>query len=95
MFSKLVFGRSLHLPSVLSLINRLLLLCDIRRYGLLRFGVVPNCEICNVKVAREVLPFCFKLEVFHFYKEHRPFIFDADNLRSRFDARKPGRAPHR
>jgi hypothetical protein len=91
----LAFARSLHLPPVLSLINRLLLLCDIRRYSLLRFGVVPNCEIGNVEVVREVLPFCFKLEVVHFYKEHRPLIFDADNSRSRLDARKRGPPPHR
>ena len=62
------------LPPVISLVNRLLLLCDISRYSLLRFGVVPNCEIGNVKVGREVLPLCFKLEVVHFYKEHAPLI---------------------
>ena len=85
----------LYLASVLSPVNRLLLLCDVRRYGLLRFGVVPSCEICNVKVVREILPFCFKLEVVHFYKDHRSLIFDADNSRSRLDARKRGPAPHR
>ena len=91
----LVLARRLHFPSVVSLVNRLLLLCDIRRYSLLRFGVVPNCEIRNVKIVREVLPFCFKLKIGRFYKEHRPLIFDAGNLRSRANARNPGRGPHR
>jgi hypothetical protein len=91
----LASARSLHLLPGLSLVNGLLLLCDIRRYCLLRFGVVPNCEICNVKVVREVSPFCFKLEVVHFYNEHLPLIFDADNSRSRLDAHKAGPAPHR
>jgi hypothetical protein len=48
-----------------------------------------------LKVVREILPFRFKLEVVHFYKDHRSLIFDAGNSRSRRDARKRGPAPHR
>jgi hypothetical protein len=62
---------------------------------LLRLGVVPDCEIRNIKVVREVLPSYFKLKIVRFDKEHWALVFDAHNSRSRANARNAGWVPHR